>query len=253
MVQVIPNQTLRWAGIWNVTQRYVYADVVIDDLDEKCYVNISDIPTIGGSPPSDNVENWLVLSSGSGGAVTSVVSGVGSGIQVVPTSGDVVVTTTLLAGSGITLEPSLSTTDITIIANAPVFPITSVDSDLGSGIVVNPTSGDVILSSGLVAGEGITLTPDVDTKNLTISATTLPPVNLCGIFTQANTPSTMVQLTIPGLTVDSIVLLTYIHPGTLGGPQYFVSSVPTTDTLTITCNTTVDTDDQIIWFVAKLS
>jgi hypothetical protein len=187
-----PNQTFRWAGIWNVTQRFVYADVVIDELDEKCYVNVNITgPTIGGPAPSSVTDNWLLMPS-SGGAVNSVTTGMGSGMATDPSTGDVIIVSNLTAGGGIDLEPGAGT-ELTI--------------SLTSGIFIQPI-----------------VFPSVSTA----------------------------VISIPGLTISGVVLLTYVHASGGGGAQYFKSSIPTADTLTVLCNTALDPDDQIIWFVAKL-
>jgi hypothetical protein len=59
-------------------------------------------------------------------------------------------------------------------------------------------------------------------------------------------------ITIPNLTTNSIVNLTYVHPPIGGGPQYFVDVVPTANTLTITLNQTATTAEFILWSVASL-
>ena len=59
-------------------------------------------------------------------------------------------------------------------------------------------------------------------------------------------------ITIPGLTTGAVVNLTYIHPTAGGAAQWFVSSVPTANTLTITLGATAAITERIIWSVAKL-
>jgi hypothetical protein len=72
----------------------------------------------------------------------------------------------------------------------------------------------------------------------------------CGIHTCV--VGTTQVITIPGLTADGIVGLTYIHPPGGGAGQFFHSSTPTTDTLTIELGQTATTAESIIWIVGKL-
>jgi hypothetical protein len=72
----------------------------------------------------------------------------------------------------------------------------------------------------------------------------------CGIYTcVAGTTQT---ITITGLTTSGVVGLTYIHPGAGGAGQFFVSSTPTANTLTVELGQTATTAESIIWIVGKL-
>ena len=72
----------------------------------------------------------------------------------------------------------------------------------------------------------------------------------CGIHTC--TAGTTQTITITGLTTSGVVGLTYIHPPGGGAGQYFVSSTPTANTLTVVLGQTATTAESIIWIVGKL-
>jgi hypothetical protein len=59
-------------------------------------------------------------------------------------------------------------------------------------------------------------------------------------------------ITIPNLTTNGIVNLTYVHPPGGGAGQYFVNVVPTANTLTITLGQTATITESIFWSVAQL-
>jgi len=84
-----------------------------------------------------------------------------------------------------------------------------------------------------------------DSQPLYAAYTPLPS----GIFTCA--VGTSQVITIPGLTTGAVVNLTYIHPTAGGAGQWFVSSVPTANTLTITLGQTAAITEKIIYSVAK--
>lgn len=72
----------------------------------------------------------------------------------------------------------------------------------------------------------------------------------CGIH--QCTASTTQVITITGLTSAGVVGLTYVHPNGGGASQYFVSSTPTTNTLTVVLANVGATGETIIWIVGKL-
>jgi hypothetical protein len=59
-------------------------------------------------------------------------------------------------------------------------------------------------------------------------------------------------IAIAGLTTAGVVNLTYIHPTGGGAAQWFVSSVPTAGTLTITLGAAAAITETIIYSVASL-
>jgi hypothetical protein len=71
----------------------------------------------------------------------------------------------------------------------------------------------------------------------------------CGIYNVV--AGTTQTISIQGLTSSSIVGLTYIHPTGGGGNQWFVSSTPSTNTLTIVLGTAGAVGETIIWSVLK--
>jgi hypothetical protein len=66
------------------------------------------------------------------------------------------------------------------------------------------------------------------------------------------TAGTTQTISIPGLTVNGFVSLTYLHPGAGGAGQWFKSSVPTADTLTVELGQNATTAESIVWIVGKL-
>lgn len=106
---------------------------------------------------------------GEGTNVPDIDSVNGSGIQV-STLGDVdYLATALVAGTNVTLIPSISNKTITINASPGGGGITSVGSGIGSGIVANTVAGHVTLTGAYVAGTGITMTPNPTNENIEIS------------------------------------------------------------------------------------
>jgi hypothetical protein len=59
-------------------------------------------------------------------------------------------------------------------------------------------------------------------------------------------------ISIPGLTTSGVVSLTYIHPPGGGAGQWFKSSTPTANTLTVELGQTGGINETIVWAVAKL-
>ena len=59
-------------------------------------------------------------------------------------------------------------------------------------------------------------------------------------------------ITIPNLTTNGIVNLTYVHPTGGGAGQYFQDVVPTANTLTITLGQAATTAEFILWSAAQL-
>jgi hypothetical protein len=72
----------------------------------------------------------------------------------------------------------------------------------------------------------------------------------CGIHTCI--AGTTQIITITGLTTSGVVGLTYNHPGGGGAGQFFVSSTPTPNTLTVELGQSATTAESIIWIVGKL-
>jgi hypothetical protein len=105
-----------------------------------------------------------------GGDVLSLTSNIGSGIDLVGTS-NIVVSSALVAGTNITLTPSLIDNSISISASGGGGSTVDISSNIGSGIDVDNTNPLApILSSNLVAGANITLTPSLIDNSISISA-----------------------------------------------------------------------------------
>lgn len=73
----VPTYSIRWAGVWNATSRYTYADMVVSPADNQSYVWTSIIPVSGGSDPSVALGDWIVSSPQ--GDITAVIAGTGLG------------------------------------------------------------------------------------------------------------------------------------------------------------------------------
>ena len=108
---------------------------------------------------------------GEGTELASITSLNGSGVSITNISDVDYIATNLIAGTNITLVPSLTTTAITINASGGGGGIASVSSGAGSGIEATTVGSGVNLTSALVAGTGIQLVPNAVNKNLTINNT----------------------------------------------------------------------------------
>ena len=114
--------------------------------------------------------------------------------------------------------------------------------------------GNLVVNGGFnfvcIANVGPTATlPSADPTKWTNIGVSTPSIPSGKYFCVAGTTQV---ITIPNLTTNSIVNLTYVHPPAGGGPQYFVNVVPTANTLTITLNQTATTSEFILWSVASL-
>jgi hypothetical protein len=108
---------------------------------------------------------------GEGSETLTIASQAGSGISINAVSDVNYLSANLIAGTNISLVPSVSNTSITINASGGGGGIASVSSAVGSGIEATTTGSAVSLTSGLVAGTGISLVPSGVNKNLTINNT----------------------------------------------------------------------------------
>ena len=108
---------------------------------------------------------------GEGSETLTIASQAGSGIAINAVSDVNYLSANLIAGTNISLVPSVSNTSITINASGGGGGIASVSSAVGSGIEATTTGSAVSLTSGLVAGTGIQLVPSGVNKNLTINNT----------------------------------------------------------------------------------
>jgi len=81
----------------------------------------------------------------------------------------------------------------------------------------------------------------------------LGPVN--GVFPSGKkqcVAGTTQTITIPNLTTNAVVNLTYIHPPAGGAGQWFKGYTPTAGLLTIELGQTATTAEFILWSVASL-
>lgn len=149
------------------------------------------------------MKNTLVIPSIVGGVSTGGGSGTGAVNSVNGKTGDVVLTKTDLnlgnvdntsdlnkpisTATQTALDTKASATDLTNLTNefeTLETNVNTIETDLGDlGDVVNQNTSDIakkLEGSNLIAGDNITITPDADNKNYTISSTggssyTLPP------------------------------------------------------------------------------
>jgi len=113
----IPATPLRFAGIWNNTRTYNYADLVESPINNIAYAvgNATKSSVTGGSDPSVQPSaNWVLIpdAGGGGGGVTQITAGTNVSISPVGGTGNVTVnasvpappTPTAITGFGATVE-----------------------------------------------------------------------------------------------------------------------------------------------------
>jgi len=162
------------------------------------------------------------------------------------------------------------TTDVIGTLNAPISvtsPILVGGHDLSGVLVLGADTVDTLHIVNVVDITTITLTTNnistvsgpievstgFDMNGNNISGATINGVDYplpCGIHSV--TASTTQTITITGLSVNGVVNLTYIHPGSGGQGQYFKGYTPTTNTLTVELGQIGATGESIIWSVAQL-
>jgi hypothetical protein len=137
---------MNWRGTWGIPGIYQYADVV-EGPDGEGYVCIDFDGTIGQTPGT-NPAVWQLLSSGTATAV-SLSSADGSGITVgEPTPNNFTVATNLVAGSGISLTPSVVIGNKSLgIGNSGVLGVSA-----GTGISVGGTAQNPSIANAGVLG-----------------------------------------------------------------------------------------------------
>lgn len=119
---------------------------------------------------------------GEGSETLTIASQAGSGIAITAVSDVNYLSANLIAGTNITLVPSVSNTSITISSSGAGGGIASVSSGAGSGIEATTVGSGVNLTSALVAGTGIQLVASGINKNLTINNTqSITTATGCGI------------------------------------------------------------------------
>jgi hypothetical protein len=124
----------------------------------------------------------MSFTPGEGSEKASITAAIGSGITVGTISGVDYVSANLVAGSGVSLVPSTTDTSITISSTGGGGGIASVTSANGSGITATTVGSGVTLTSALVAGTDIGLTPSSVTKALTVNnLQTTSTATGCGI------------------------------------------------------------------------
>jgi hypothetical protein len=125
----------------------------------------------------------MALIPGEGSTIPNIGSGIGSGIDIVTTSGGVdLLSAFLVAGTNVTIVPSVSNKSITINAAPGGGGIISVDAAAGAGVTTTTTAAHVSITSAIVGGTGISVVQSPTTTTLTINNDqTITTANGCGI------------------------------------------------------------------------
>lgn len=74
-----------------------------------------------------------------------------------------------------------------------------------------------------------------------------------GTYTETTGGELTVDIVIPNLTTSGTVSICYVHAGLGGGPQYLKTITNSANLCSMTFNTPVDINDQIIWQVLAFS
>jgi hypothetical protein len=195
---------MAWRGTWGIPGVYQYGDVV-EGPDGEGYVCI-DLDGNIGSTPGTAPAVWQLLSSGTATAV-SLSSADGSGITVgEPTPNNFTVATNLVAGSGISLTPSLVPGNKSLgIGNTGILGITSgtgiSQSGAGNSPTINNTGVLTVAGSTTVSVGGTAQNPVIST---TQAFTDLAPPGGPPLPTASPVGNQVVPITIPSIGSTNI-------------------------------------------------
>lgn len=125
----------------------------------------------------------MALIPGEGSTIPNIGSGIGSGIDIVTTAGGVdLLSAFLVAGTNMTIVPSVSNKSITLNAAPGGGGIISVDAAAGSGVTTTTTAAHVSITSAIVGGTGVSVVQSPSSTTLTINNDqTITTANGCGI------------------------------------------------------------------------
>lgn len=164
--------------------------------------------------PSLLAPNWQVLPAPAGAGVSSLSTLTGAITQSCSTG------TYTTAGN-----------DIQLAIAFPVAPITSVNGLGGTPVIQNPSNSTI---------EVQTISP-----NIQVGLNT----RAFGKYTETTGGNFTATIASASCVPTSVIQITYIHAGGGGGSQYIKDIVAGSGSFTITCNTAIDINDEIVWLI----